>query len=185
MIGVPAAVSLRFMAFLPSWLCLAPDRMIDTPDGAAASWPLATSRTQPRVEFAAPKKCAAPVLHERDATGGHEAVDPRLRATQILGRLPHRQPPVGLGRLTQTRRESFGERVERVAVERVEQDLDERGAHGAAQFVRGRAQMIREACLGAGERRFGVGAIAIIDHDPTRPANDFSTDEQWRSWSTS
>jgi len=73
--------------------------MIDTPDGAVASWPLATSRTQPRVEFAAPEKCAAPVLHERDATGGHEAIDPRLRATQILGRLPHRQPPVGLGSL--------------------------------------------------------------------------------------
>jgi hypothetical protein len=177
MIGVPASVSLRFMAFLPSWLCFAPDRMIDTPDGAVASWPLATSRAQPRVEFAAPEKCAATVLYERDATGGYEAVDPRLRAAQILGCLPHRQPAVGLGRLRQTRRELFGERVERVTIERVEQNLDERGAHGAAHFARGRAQMIRETCLGAGERRFGVGAIAVIDRDPTRPANDFSTDE--------
>lgn len=159
--------------------------MIDRSDGAVASWPLATSRTQPRVEFAAPEKSAAAVLHERDATGGHEAIDPRLRAAQILGRLPYCQPAVGLGRLTQTRCESFGERVERVAVESVEQDLDERGAHGAAHFVRGRAQMIRETCLGAGERRFGVGAIAVIDRDPTRPANDFSTDEQWRSPSPS
>jgi hypothetical protein len=159
--------------------------MVDTSDGAVASWPLATSGTQPRVEFAAPEQRAAAVLHEWDATGGHEAVDPRLRAAQILGRLPHRQPPVGLSGLTQTRRESFGERVERVAVESVEQDLDERGAHGAAHFARGRAQMIRDAFRSVEERRFGVGAIAVIDHDPTRPANDFSTDEQWRSRSPS
>lgn len=162
--------------------------MIYTPDGAtddARSRPLATSRPEPRVEFAASEQCPAAVLHERDATGGHETVDPRLRTAQILGSLRHGQPPIGLGRLRQTRRESFGERVERVTIESVEQDLDKRGAHGAAHFARGRAQMIRDACLDAGESRFGVGVIAVIDRDPTRPANDFSTDEQKRSWSTS